>query len=134
MNPLSEDKRISIKGNFEHDLTLTEANRSLIFSMFYNVTNNSIKNTDPKGEIILKSWTRHDRFSVDISDNGRGMTEEEVSILFIRFRPGMGTSENGTGIGLAITKSIADFHNIEIKVSSEPEKGTHFSFLFPAYS
>jgi signal transduction histidine kinase len=42
--------------------------------------------------------------------------------------------DDGTGIGLAITKSIADFHKIDVSVSSEVEKGTTFSFIFPAIS
>jgi signal transduction histidine kinase len=44
------------------------------------------------------------------------------------------TSGDGTGIGLAIAKTIADFHNIEIAVSSEAGKGTTFIFHFPRNS
>jgi signal transduction histidine kinase len=41
-----------------------------------------------------------------------------------------GNKAEGTGIGLAITKSIADFHNIDITVESELNKGTNFIFTF----
>jgi len=43
-------------------------------------------------------------------------------------------SGEGTGIGLAIAKTIADFHNIDVKVASESGKGTIFTFLFPEIS
>ncbi len=43
-------------------------------------------------------------------------------------------NNNGTGIGLAIAKSIADHHKIDITVSSSPDKGTVFSLFFPENS
>lgn len=46
----------------------------------------------------------------------------------------MDAYEDGTGIGLAIAKTIADFHKIVISVTSEVGKGTSFSFLFPENS
>lgn len=52
--------------------------------------------------------------------------------LFSRFNAKR--NNNGTGIGLAIAKSIADHHNIEIAVSSSQEKGTVFSLIFPENS
>ncbi len=59
------------------------------------------------------------------------MTGEQMSTLFSRFKSRRDSNDNGTGIGLAIAKSIADFHNIEVSVTSEVEKGTIFSFIFP---
>ncbi len=62
------------------------------------------------------------------------MNEAQMSTLFSRFKTRKGNDSDGTGIGLAITKSIADFHNIEVSVTSEVEKGTTFSFIFPEIS
>jgi signal transduction histidine kinase len=131
LSPLAEDKGIAIKEELDTDLLLSEANRSLVFSMFYNVVNNAVKNTDQGGEILLKSSSDHGKFTISISDTGKGMTEEQVSRLFSRFKQRTEGSASGTGIGLAITKSIADFHNIKIEVRSMPERGTVFSFDFP---
>ena len=62
------------------------------------------------------------------------MTDEQMNTLFSRFRTRLDISSNNTGIGLAISKSIADFHGIEITVTSEIQKGTYFSFVFPEIS
>jgi signal transduction histidine kinase len=59
------------------------------------------------------------------------MNEVQLSTLFSRFKKRNGDDSDGTGIGLAITKSIADFHKIEVSVTSEVGKGTTFSFIFP---
>jgi signal transduction histidine kinase len=134
IKPIVEDAGIILKQEMTDDLQVREANRSLIFSMFYNVMNNAVKNTPSVGEILVKSNKSHDGFSVLISDTGKGMTEAQKSKLFSRFKMRDKSSSDGTGIGLAIAKTIADFHKIEVTVTSEPEKGTNFSFTFPLIS
>jgi signal transduction histidine kinase len=136
IHPVAEDGRILLKEEVNDDLQIREGNRSLIFSMFYNIVNNAVKNTPPGGEVVIKSSIQHNRFNVLISDTGRGMSEGQKNTLFSRFKmrskdSGEGT---GTGIGLAIAKTIADFHNIEISVFSESGNGTRFSFIFPGIS
>jgi signal transduction histidine kinase len=130
INPVAEDKSITLKEDLEHDFQFKEANRSLIFSMFYNIVNNAVKNTSSGGTVIVKSLYLHNRFDVIISDNGRGMSAEKIDKIFSRFKSKMGSQEDGTGIGLAIAHSIADFHKIIISVTSQIDKGTSFSFIF----
>jgi signal transduction histidine kinase len=134
LNPLAEDKEVNLRAEFISDYAFKEANRSLIFSMFYNVLNNAVKNTDQGGKIIVSGNVVRNRFQVIIADTGKGMNETQLSTLFSRFKTRNLQDEDGTGIGLAITKSIADFHKIEVSVYSEIEKGTTFSFIFPEIS
>jgi signal transduction histidine kinase len=131
IEPLTEDAGIFLNGEFINDLQLKLANRSLIFSMFYNVVNNALKNTPTKGLIKIKCELNNDQnFIVSISDSGSGMTEEKMSKLFLGFRSSSDDDPESHGIGLAITKSIADLHNIYIKVISQIGKGTIISFTF----
>jgi signal transduction histidine kinase len=82
--------------------------------------------------LILQDVTSQDgKLTVLIRDTGKGMTPAQLENLFSRFKTDVSQDENSSGIGLAITKSIADFHNIDIKVTSEPGKGTEFLFFFP---
>ena len=132
IHPMAEDAAILLEEDLQHDFQFNEANRSLIYSMFYNVLNNAVKNTFSGGKVEIKGILRQDRrYIVTISDTGNGMTEGQMGTIFSRFKTRTDTSESGTGIGLAITKSIADFHNIEVSVTSEVKKGTIFSFIFP---
>jgi signal transduction histidine kinase len=132
MTPIAEDRNILLGKEFDHDYQVSQANRSLLFSMFYNIVNNAVKNTPPTGKVLIKSFNGKDHFMVSVSDTGKGMSEAQLSTLFSRFKTR--SEDNGTGIGLAIAKSIADFHGIKITVESVPDKGTIFSFVFPENS
>jgi len=129
--PIAEDAGITIHEGVREDLLFKEANRSLVFSMIFNIVNNAIKFTPANGLIDISSYRHDGRFLVTISDNGRGMTREQMDTLFSRFKRKSVKDQESTGIGLAITKSIADFHNIHISVTSNPGEGTKFTFTFP---
>jgi signal transduction histidine kinase len=134
IKPVAEDKGIIITEEINQDYQLKDANRSLIFSMFSNVINNAIKNTPTGGSVTIKSFISGNYFSVTIYDNGRGMSKEQIDKLFSRFKAKMSSQDDGTGIGLAIAKTIADFHKIVVSVTSEIDRGTSFSFIFPENS
>jgi signal transduction histidine kinase len=132
INPIAEDAGILIKEELDKDFHVNNANRSLIFSMFCNVLNNAVKNTPKGGFVQIKSAYINSHFVITISDTGKGMTEYQMKTLFSRFVTRRENKDvgSGTGIGLAISKSIADFHKIEISVDSTIQKGTSFSFIF----
>lgn len=134
LRPVAEDKKVELKEEFNDKGSFTKANRPLLFSMFYNVINNAVKNTGQDGRITVGTALTAGVFSVKISDSGRGMTKKQLDNLFSRFSSRRENDEDGTGIGLAIAKSIADLHGIDVSVSSTPDKGTDFSFIFPENS
>ncbi len=129
---IAEDKDIALDTDLKEEKWVKNANRSLLFNMFYNIVNNAIKFTPQKGKIFLTSGTINTQFFISIRDTGIGMSPEILENLFMRFKNRSAHPENGTGIGLAISKTIADFHSIEIHVESEPGKGTEFIFKFPS--
>ena len=134
LKPFTDDKKVTMTTEFIRDYMFKEGNRSLLFSMFYNVINNAVKNTDQGGKIAVSGNVVRNRYKVIVTDTGKGMDETQMSTLFSRFKTRNVQDEDGTGIGLAIAKSIADFHTIEVSVYSEVEKGTTFSFIFPETS
>lgn len=134
INPVAEDKGVGMEPVLLIDLRFVNANRSLVFSMLYNVINNGVKNTGRGGWVRIVTGYRENRFTVTVSDSGKGMTEAQLKTLFSRFSARAGNNDDGTGIGLAIAKSIADLHNIEVAVDSEINTGTNFLFIFPSFS
>jgi signal transduction histidine kinase len=134
LSPIATEAGISLTYVSSGDLQMTKANRSLIFSMFYNVVNNGVRNTARGGKVTVTSSINQKRFNVAVADTGTGMGEEQIRNLFSRFKLKSNMEEDHVGIGLAITKSIADFHNIIITVDSKVNIGSTFSFIFPESS
>jgi signal transduction histidine kinase len=70
------------------------------------------------------------RFTV--ADSGGGLTPQDAAHIFDRFWQGDVSDRRGFGLGLAICKGIVEGHKGELSVTSEPGKGTDFSFWLPA--
>ncbi len=134
LSPVAEDGGVTLTLTCEPDYIMNHANRSLLFSMIYNVVNNAVKHTPHGGRIEITGREKPDRFEMEVSDTGNGMSPEQLDRLFTRFSNRPDPAGNSTGIGLAITKSIADFHNIAVRVISRQGKGTQFFFFFPVNS
>jgi len=132
--PIAEDAGVSITLDCNSKFSFSKANRSLLFSMFYNVVNNAVKNTPESGRIEIGGEESEGRFKVSVCDTGSGMSKEQLDKLFSRFSTRLDPQGDSTGIGLAITKSIADFHDVAVRVLSEPGNGTQFFFFFPVNS
>lgn len=98
--------------------------------VFVNILANSLQAIDDKGCIKIKTSKINDEIMIEISDNGRGIREEDLKNIF---DPGFTTKRvgAGTGIGLSISHSIIENHKGEIKVKSELNKGTVFTIVLP---
>jgi two-component system sensor histidine kinase ArlS len=100
--------------------------------MFFNLINNAIKYNKENGEITVKSFINNDVMVVEVTDTGIGIAEEQIPFIFNRFKKFRQSMEQESfGLGLPIVKSIADFHQIDITVSSVKDKGTTFTLQFP---
>jgi signal transduction histidine kinase len=130
LSPISEDKEVTIVKQLNAAINISAANRSLFFIMIYNVINNAVKFTPPKGVITITTEMISSKPNLKVSDTGEGMDKTQLDELFSRFKKKSATDEKGNGLGLAITKSIAEFHNIPVTVSSNRNIGTQFSFFF----
>jgi signal transduction histidine kinase len=106
------------------------ANRSLMYTLLYNVINNAIKYNRTGGNITVSDNLRGDIYTLEIIDTGIGMDEDEIEKAFNRFEK-LNTSEKESyGLGLAIAKSIAAFHDIKVQINSKKNRGTTFQLIF----
>ncbi len=98
--------------------------------MFLNLINNSIEAISSSGKITLKISEENEKVKFVIQDNGCGM---EPSILEKIFEPFFShNKKKGTGLGMAIVKSIIESHKGVISSASKPGLGTRFEVVFPA--
>jgi len=122
--------RIRVEKNYSIGLCNISVDAEKIKIAFLNLIVNAIEAMQP-GEGILKIQTKEEeeenKCVVEITDNGYGMTEEQLNNLF---EPYFTTKTNGNGLGLTNTQNIILNHRGSINVNSKPGKGTSFTIKF----
>ena len=106
-------------------------NRSLLYSVFRNLTDNAIAYAGEGTTITLEAHDQGNKWHFIFRDNGQGVPQEHLARLFERFyRVDKGRSRKmgGTGLGLAIVKNAVLLHGGIIRVSNLPEGGLKFEF------
>lgn len=98
--------------------------------VFMNLLINAGHAIDTKGEITIQSWAAEGRIFVSISDTGSGIPEQQLSRIFEPFFTTKKAGK-GTGLGLSISNEIVRNHGGEIRVESEPGKGSTFTVSIP---
>lgn len=128
------EKQISLSMNLSEHIVFQNINRDLLFQMVYNLLNNAIKYNKPDGKInISDRILEGEAYEIDIEDTGIGISSNEVSTIFNRFKKANNSEDGaGYGLGLSIVKSISDYHQITIRTESELTKGTRFTLTFPS--
>lgn len=125
------------KKNLYLDLDLPECeivgNKELFNQMWINLVGNAVKYTDCGGKIGIRlDASLKDYITVEIYDDGIGMTEEVQKHIFEKFYQGdTSRKSQGNGLGLALVKTAADITGSTIDVKSEPQKGSTFTVKIP---
>lgn len=131
------DKNLEIEANFQKEEIYVNADSDGIERVLINLLHNAIKFTPNGGKIILSTYRSKGKVFVSVADTGIGINEDEISLIWDRFYKSdksRSQDKTGTGLGLAIIKNIINDHKQEIKVESEIDKGTKFTFtLNPSY-
>jgi len=131
-------KNIEIKNLIPQDIEF-DFDRNIIYTVIRNLLTNAIKFTNKGGKIVVDANFYIDNKSnkfirITVEDNGVGMTEEQISNLFIlgSNKSTIGTaSEHGTGLGLILCKDFIDRHGGMIGVVSAVGLGSRFYFDLP---
>jgi len=127
-------KGIALTINVPGDIPLVLADTFRLESVFANLLNNALKNTPPGGQVTVSAQAEEGalvHFSVE--DTGSGIPQEYLPHVFEKFFhvPGHG-QKRGSGLGLSIVREIIEAHGGKVGVSSEPGKGTSFTFTLKA--
>lgn len=106
-------------------------NCDALLGAFQNIILNAIQASGSGTAIHIEAKHCDTNINVIFTDNGPGMDE---SVLKKIFEPFYTTKDNGTGLGLAVVKSVVELHGGEVAVESELGKGTQFTITLPCWS
>jgi two-component system sensor histidine kinase KdpD len=105
----------------------------LLGRVFRHLLENAAMHTPPGTRVTLKSWREGRRLEFSVEDSGPGIDATDLPLVFEKFYRGKKRRSRGkgSGMGLAITRSILKVHQGGIEVQSTPGKGTTFRFWVP---
>lgn len=111
---------------------LIKSDERRVKQIIVNLVSNAVKFTE-KGEIEIRAAKKDERVEVSVRDTGIGMRKEDIDKLFKAFSRILteGELKEGTGLGLYLSKKIANLLGGEIKAESEFGKGSEFTFTVP---
>lgn len=124
-------KDIHLTKDLQDDHHMEACNKTLLFTMVFNLLNNAVKYNHPGGTIHLKGYKGPAGYMVEINDSGTGMAPENIPLIFNRFKRLHKSDQESFGLGLPIVKTIADFHKIILHVFSVPGQGSSFHLHIP---
>ncbi len=130
----AEEKDIDLKMIANSGLPLVEADHRAIRQMILNLVSNAIKFTDKGGEIRVTVDQKGSDLRIAVRDNGIGIPADALPRLGEPFEQVSDTRDrnfDGTGLGLALTKSFAEMHGGRLTIASEEGRGTQVSFFLP---
>jgi signal transduction histidine kinase len=132
--PLSHLKNQSLEVEFQPGLPQIMADARRLEQVLTNMISNAVKYTPLGGDIRATVSQENGSIKFAVSDNGRGIPQEDLDRVFEPFYrvPHQAAERTpGTGLGLALAKSLVELHGGKIWVESEPQKGNAFYFTIP---
>lgn len=130
----AEDKGVQLSLQAEDGLPEVDADHRAVRQMVLNLLSNAIKFTDAGGRIHVAVQQKEGFVRVAVRDTGVGIPKEHLPRLAQPFEQVQETRERnyeGTGLGLALTKSFAEMHGGRFTIASELDKGTMVSIYLP---
>jgi CheY-like chemotaxis protein len=137
MMPMATEKKIALSQEAQPDLPHVLLDEKRMVQVITNLLNNAIKYTPASGKIIVKAGEapgHPELLQVSVSDTGCGIAKEEHEHIFERLyqiKAGDAATEEGIGLGLYLCRELVQLHGGNIRVDSEPGKGSVFSFVLP---
>jgi signal transduction histidine kinase len=123
-----EDRNITILKSFAPNLPRSQFDVVKIHEVFLNLLQNAVEAIRESGVIRVDTWQDAGNICVQISDNGKGIPNDQIYKIFTPFYT---TKEEGSGLGLAFAQRIVKDHGGNISVTSAEGRGATFVVTLP---
>jgi two-component system cell cycle sensor histidine kinase PleC len=110
------------------------ADKRAMKQILLNLLSNAVKFTPAGGRVVVRARAMGPMLQLSVSDTGCGIPEDQLYRLgnpFVQLRTSAGATQNGTGLGLALVRALAELHHGALKIESAPGQGTTASVEVP---
>lgn len=132
---LAASKQIRITVDVSAEVPVAVIDPARVKQILYNYLSNAIKFTPEGGRVDVRVHPQDaTRFRVDVEDTGVGIPADDLDKLFVEFQQldaSAAKKYQGTGLGLALTKRLAEAHGGRVDVRSSVGEGSTFSVILP---
>ncbi len=125
---------IAMAQNVEPELGDVVADERKFKQILLNLLSNAVKFTPDGGRIDVSARRQGDNIMIAVHDTGIGIAPEDQEAVFEEFRQvgrNYTSKQEGTGLGLALTRRFVELHGGRISVDSKPGQGSTFTFTLP---
>jgi signal transduction histidine kinase len=125
---------VSVSDELPVDLPAVYADRERVHQVLFNLLDNAVRLTPSGGRVTVTASRHNGSVDVVVADTGPGISAEDLPRVFERFfrvDASRSRDDGGTGIGLAIARSVVEAHGGRIWAESEPGRGSTFTFELP---
>jgi signal transduction histidine kinase len=129
-------KEIFLQVNVPDDLPPLNADAERFRQILYNLLNNAVTHTPPKGQIVVRAKTVDSMIEITIADSGPGIAPEHLPFIFERFYradQSRARTTGGAGLGLAIVKQLVEAQGGRVWAESEAGRGATFFVRLPTF-
>ncbi|TQD24901.1 PAS domain S-box protein [Methanolobus vulcani] len=133
----SQEKDLIMVFDFQEHLPLMKGDVEYLPYLFRSIIDNAVKFSPNGSEVLVRAFEDKDNVHVMVSDYGIGIPEHEIENIFKRFYQidsSKSRKYGGSGMGLYVSKTIAEIHGGKIWVESSEGTGTTVHVIFPAMS
>jgi two-component system, OmpR family, sensor kinase len=113
-------------------LPTISADQDLLFLAIHNLLDNAIKFTRPGDTVEVRAFEDGSTVAIEVADTGPGISEEDIPHVWEELYRGIGARGiQGSGLGLALVRAVAERHNGHVSLRSRSGKGTVFTLRLP---
>ena len=131
---LADRHQIQYEFHSQTPSLICKFDKDILDKVIYNILSNAFKYTPNGGRIEMSLRPEGDLLTIQVSDNGVGIAADKAEKIFERFYRIEGNpirKEEGTGIGLTLSKELIQLHQGDIKLESAENQGSTFSISLP---
>jgi len=130
----ADEKNIKLEFLYGDDVQDIEADHRAVRQMVLNLVSNAIKFTKDNGAVTVTLRNEADQVAIEVKDTGVGIPKDDLPKLANPFEQAQSNQDmnlNGTGLGLALTRSLAELHSGRFAIESELGVGTTVTLYLP---